>query len=456
MRHGIEHRIERGGRSPVTLSPMTLTDRIKAEARTLGFAGTAIVPVTPPASHGFYRDWIAAGYGGAMGYLERHLPLKQDPATLLPGAQSLIVLTMNYNPPALRNDGPPALRNCGPPPPRPPQDGGPRGRVARYAWGQDYHRVLGSKLERLARELDAWVRMETGRPLGWRSFVDSGPLMEREFAARGGLGWVGKNANLIHWEHGSWLVIGELMVDVALDPDAPRLAGASGKPTALTPREPGPAALLPLRESCGTCTACIEACPTQAIVADKTVDARRCISYLTIELKGPIPADLRGGLGDWVFGCDVCQEVCPWNRGAPVSDVAEFGGTASAAFPSLPDLLSLDDAAFRTRFQGTPLLRPRRRGLLRNAAIALGNWLGRGHGDGAAGTQAVAALHRALADSEPWVRGAAAWALGQSRGAAARRQLQSALESETDSTVRQELTAALAAWPVPDQPEEMQ
>jgi epoxyqueuosine reductase len=399
---------------------MTLSERVKAEAGALGLQGVAIVPVARPASHGFYQDWLAAGYAGAMGYLHRHATLKADPAALLPGAQSLIAATLNYQPPPREAPGAQPLH----------------GRVARYAWGRDYHEVLREKLERLAARLDAWVREAAGRPLGWRAFVDSGPIMEREFAARGGLGWVGKNANLIHWEHGSWLFIGELLVDVALEPDLPP-----------PPRAADPAALLPLRESCGTCTACIDACPTQAIVADKTVDARRCISYLTIELKGPIPAHLRPGLGGWVFGCDVCQEVCPWNRGAPVSAEPAFQGSAGAAFPSLPDLLALDELTFRARYRHTPLARARRRGLLRNAAIALGNRLATLDSSAPASAEGRAALRQALDDPETLVRGAAAWALGRARHGQARGWLARALAGEPDPGVRRELTAALTDEP---------
>jgi epoxyqueuosine reductase len=365
-----------------------LAARLKGEALALGFTGVAIVPAVPPASHHFYERWLAAGYAGAMGYLHRHAPLKADPRGLLPGARSLVVVTLNYNPPA----------------PAPPAGGRPRGRVARYAWGRDYHGVLRQKLERLARRLEGWLREEQGRPLGWRVLVDTGPLMEREFAARGGLGWVGKNANLIHWQHGSWLFIGGLLVDAALEPDAP-----------LPPRVPEPAALLPLRESCGTCRACIEACPTGAIVADKTVDARRCISYLTIELQGPIPLPLRPAMGAWVFGCDVCQEVCPWNRTAPRAAEPALEGNADTALPDLAGLLALDQAAFRARFRDTPLARPRRRGLLRNAAIALGNWLAAARPDDPHLPRVQAALRRALDDPEPLVREAAAWALEQQR-----------------------------------------
>jgi epoxyqueuosine reductase len=350
-----------------------------------------------------------------MGYLNRHAPLKADPAALLPGARALVVATLSYHAPAPRAGGDAALR----------------GRVARYAWGRDYHEAIEEKLARLGEWLDAATRREQGRPAAWRAFVDTSPVMEREFAVRAGLGWVGKNANLIHWEHGSWLFIAGLLVDVPLDCDAPVPA-----------READAAALLPARESCGTCTACIEACPTGAIVADKTVDARRCISYLTIELKAPIPPELRPGLGRWVFGCDVCQEVCPWNRAPPADGEPADAGTA---FPPLAELLGLDESAFSARLGHTALARPRRRGLLRNAAIVLGNALAGGAPESPGHAEGLAALRRALGDPEPLVRGAAAWALGRARPAGADAWLRRALDAEADPGVQDELGAARAA-----------
>jgi epoxyqueuosine reductase len=350
-----------------------------------------------------------------------------------------------------------------------------RGRVSRYAWGRDYHQVIGERLERLA----AFIQNRIEQPLRYRTSVDAQPLMEREWAARAGLGWVGKNAMLIDWELGSYLFLAELLVDIELEYDPPEVGRAGG----LTPRphlprlwrEPrleergrpaseaevnrgvsrklpspfhgegpgvgaGPTAIdLGLRESCGTCRACIDACPTQAIVADKTVDARRCISYLTIELKGAIPRELRQPMGDWVFGCDICQEVCPWNRRADAAGRSEPDGDSEAAMPSLAGLLDLDEAGFRERFRHSAIWRTRRRGLARNAAIALGNAAPRL--EGVERWSAVNALEAALADAEPVVRGAAAWALGRFRERAA---LRAALATEADAMVRGELESALA------------
>lgn len=411
-----------------------LVARIKAEAARLGFAACGVLPAGPTRSHRFYTAWLAAGYAGAMGYLHRHAPLKADPRTLLPEARSVLALAHPYDP------TPPA-------PPAPPADDMPRGRVSRYAWGTDYHDVLAAKLEGLG----AFVSEAAGRPVRSRACVDSAPVLERELAARAGLGWVGRNAMLIHWRLGSWLFLAELLLELPLPPDAPTPPRKGRPAMRVPPPEPlarvlsEDAAEPSLRESCGSCTVCLAACPTGAIVGDKTVDARRCLSYLTIELKGPVPANLRPALGDWVFGCDVCQEVCPWNRRAPRSAEPAFHGDAEAAFPSLPALLALDDAAFRARFRHTPLWRPRRRGLLRNAALVLGNRVAADRARGrAAAPDALAALRQALHDREPLIRGAAAWALGRARNDAARGWLQTALAAEADPDVQAELRAAVA------------
>ncbi len=403
---------------------MTLAQRIKGEARRLGFAGVGIVPAADAETHAFYVDWLAAGHAGEMAYLHRHGPLKQHPRHVHEPVRSIIVLTHNY-------------QSTGLPEPR-----GTQGRVSRYALGRDYHDLLRDKLRALA----SFVDEAAGRPVASRPAVDSAPLMEREYAARAGLGWVGKHANLIDWEQGSWLFIAELLVDLVLDYDAPR------PPDQHAWRMPEPAqasAPPPLRmmESCGSCTACIDACPTGAIVADKTVDARRCISYLTIELRGPLPPEWRRGIGDWIFGCDVCQAVCPWNRTAPTGEDAELTGDAARAALDLIGLLQLDGAGFREQFRHTAMARPRRRGLLRNAATALGNLLagqvpGRGPLSGQARRRAIAALTAALGDGESLVRGAAAWALGEARARDAAAALAQAAAQESDSLVREELAAA--------------
>lgn len=427
-----------------------LSRRIKEEAARLGFALAGIVPAAPALSHGFYEQWLAQGFGGEMAYLHRHAEGKRDPRGLEPSARSLIVLGYPYPAaPAYSISPNPAAPYSASPHPAAPL----RGRISRYALGADYHDVLGEKLRRLA----GFIEEATGKPLTARPCVDSAPLMEREYAARAGLGWVGRNAMLIHWKLGSWLFLAELLVDLKLAWDTPPRPG-SGQ--ASRPRHsqsqdavPSPLPALNLRESCGTCRACIEACPTGAIVRDKTVDSRRCISYLTIELKGPIPRDLRPAIGDWVFGCDICQEVCPWNRKAPQARQSPAGSAMDALepAPSLPALLAMDEGAFRSKYRHTSLWRAKRRGVLRNAAIALGNIAVLsvvGKGREPVRRETLAALSGALRDAEPLVRGAAAWALGRMaipplNLPEARETLTAALESERDPTVREEIAAAL-------------
>jgi epoxyqueuosine reductase len=250
------------------------------------------------------------------------------------------------------------------------------GRVARYAQGADYHDVLRQRLNQLL----AWV--QTQRPgCQGRGIVDTAPLLERDFARRAGLGWFGKNTMLIHKRLGSYFFLGALLLDLELRPD-------------------------PAQETshCGTCTACLDACPTQAFPEPGVLDARRCISYLTIELRSPVPEDLRGSLDEWIFGCDVCQEVCPWNRKALPGTEPALQPRAELIALDPVELLSLSEEAFRRRFRGTALLRAKRRGLLRNAALLLGN-----RGDPAA----LPALRRALDDAEPLIREAAQWAIEQ-------------------------------------------
>ncbi|MCZ6748157.1 MAG: DUF1730 domain-containing protein [SAR324 cluster bacterium] len=414
---------------------MSLTDQIKAEARRLGFERVGIVPAGPALTHGYYRDWLAEGYAGEMAYLHRHAVPKAHATGLLSSARSVICLALNYRPPEPAGNAAAGAAL--------------RGRVSRYAWGGDYHDLLHERLERLA----AFIETHAGGTVHRRGAVDSAPFMEREWAVRAGLGWVGKNAMLIDWELGSYLFLAELLTDLVLDydepPAAPRSAGREPRRDRGAENGGGAPALavadLGLRESCGSCTACIDACPTEAIVADKTVDARRCISYLTIELKGPIPADLREGVGDWIFGCDVCQEVCPWNRHTPETREAAFLGNSSRAVPALPELLALDESGFRERFRGTPIWRTRRRGLLRNTAIALGN--AAPTATPASAVTAIGALATALGDAEPVVRGAAAWALGRYGGTAAREALAGALATDTDPAVQAEAKLALAASP---------
>ncbi len=333
-----------------------LTEAIRARALELGFDAIGFAAAEPSAHADRLNAWLAAGMHAGMTWLERNADRRLDPQLVLPGAKSVVCVAMNYGP--------------GDPPPE--ADGEmPRGQVARYAWGDDYHDVMLERLRRLQADIAALS--------GGKAYVDTGPILEREVAARAGVGWVGKNAMLIRRGLGSWLLLGELLTTAELVPDAP------------------------VRDLCGSCARCIDACPTGAIVADRVIDSRRCISYLTIEEKGSIPEELRAEMGRWVFGCDVCQEVCPWNRKvspSPMDPFATRGDEVRA--PDLTELVRLSAEAFRERFRGSAMKRTKRRGLLRNAAIALGN-IGDPH--------AVPALMEALADEEPLVREHAAWAL---------------------------------------------
>jgi epoxyqueuosine reductase len=322
---------------PCTILPpvmrQSLTQRIKEKAYALGFDWVGVAPLLPSAQGDFYERWLAQGYAGQMAYLSRPdaIAKRRDPRQIMPQARSAVVVALNYY--------------QGPLPT--PVEGQKRGRVSRYAWGDDYHEVMWAWLDTLG----AFVASEAGRPVAWRRYVDTGPLLERELAVRAGLGWIGKNTMLIHPRLGSWLFLGELLLDLELTYDEPFMA-----------------------EHCGTCTRCIEACPTGCILPDRTLDAARCIAYLTIELKEtPIPDGLRRQVGDWIFGCDVCQQVCPWNRFARPTDKAAFAPRPGMPAPDLGELLALDDAAFRRRFKDSPIKRVKRAGLQRNVAVALDN-----------------------------------------------------------------------------------
>ena len=298
------------------LATLTLTGSVKALALELGFDRVAIGPPAP--THGdALRRWVQAGHAGSMGYLERRLEERLDPARVLPGARAAICVALNYY------QGEPADPSWRP--------------VARYAWGRDYHEVIGPRLERLAAHLAEAAGARS------RGYVDTGPLLERDLAARAGLGWVGKNTMLLHPELGSWFFIGVLLTTADLAMDAP------------------------LPDRCGTCRACLDACPTEAFVAPYVLDSRRCISYLTIEHRGEIDPALQPGLAGWQFGCDVCQTVCPWNRKAPESRHRDF--LPEHAYPGADAVARMADEEVRAVFRGSAMLRAKPAGLRRNALI---------------------------------------------------------------------------------------
>lgn len=370
---------------------MSLTSRIKEQARALGFDLIGVTPAAPAPHRHAYTEWLAQGFAGEMAYMARHAERRQQPNAVLPGARSIVVVAMNYY-------AADAGRQS---------DEEPCGVIARYARGSDYHDVMTRKLEALW----SFIRTEAGEPVRGKVYVDTGPVLERDFANLAGLGWFGKHTNLIQKRLGSWLLLGEILVDLVLEYDQPATA------------------------HCGTCTRCLDVCPTRAIVEPYVVDARRCISYLTIELKGSIPEEFRPMIGNRIFGCDDCQDVCPWNRRAPVTGEPDLLPRDESAYPPLLDLLRLSPDEFCTRFHGSPIKRAKRRGLLRNVAVALGN-----SGD----VRGCPALIEALNDPEPLVRGHAAWALGRFGGEQARMALDRAAETETDPDVLSEIEHAQA------------
>ncbi|HIB93413.1 MAG TPA: tRNA epoxyqueuosine(34) reductase QueG, partial [Candidatus Lambdaproteobacteria bacterium] len=292
----------------------SLTRLIHEKACELGFDLVGAIPVSRSKTIDIYNSWLKKGYAGSMAYLERHAELKEDPRRLFPETMSLLALGFNYK----TVDPSEQIQNPD------------IGCISRYAWGDDYHDLIRSKLS----ELENYLCHELNAGKISRSFVDSGPVLEREVAQRAGLGWIGKHSNLINWKKGSWFFLAELLLDVQLEADLPFT-----------------------RVDCGTCTICIEACPTAAIIADRTLDARLCISYLTIELKGAIPVELRPKMGNLIFGCDICQEVCPWNSEAPQSTEPGLRPRPENVAPQLTELMKLDQSAFSQRFRKSPIKR---------------------------------------------------------------------------------------------------
>ncbi len=486
------------------MSGNNLAQAIKTLALEMGFVAVGITRPDPPAHLDVYTDWLKQGCHGEMEYLAepRRVYLRSQPGELLPGCQSIIVLAARYAAPPSISHPPPRSQREYPSPPAPlpkgrsltpypspsgrgeqtsspthlrggegsnpnsqplsqgeypsppsplpggegrvphpqPLSQGERGeespsplgrgargegsqgnedvffgRVAAYAWGEDYHNILRQRMESLMQRVQEII----GRPIAYRCFTDNAPILERELAQRAGLGWIGKNTCLIHPRLGSYLFLAEIFTDLALPPDP---------------------AFVPDR--CGTCQRCLQACPTQCILPNRTIDARRCISYLTIELKSAIPPELRPLLEDWVFGCDICQQVCPWNRRVAESpSFPEFQPRAEQVWLSIPEILSLTREKFKQKFHHTPLMRSKWRGLSRNAAVVLGNL-----------SRSRPPLHpnilkffvHALQDHpDSLVRQHLAWSLAQLNLAIARQALQEHLQKESDPMVKAEIEALL-------------
>ncbi len=369
----------------------TLTQRIKAHGTAVGFDLVGVSPVRNPMHSESFAEWLRRGYHGEMGYMPRTAEKRMRPGEFLPWARSIVSVGLNYSTPYGR----------------PAEADGIRGWISRYAWGDDYHGVMQAKLERLLEH----VRREAGREIQGRIFVDSGPVMDREAGARAGIGWYGKNTNLLSMTIGSFFFLGELFLSLDLECDQP------------------------IRDRCGQCRLCLDACPTNAFVGPYVLDARKCISYLTIELKGSIPRELRPLMGTHIFGCDICQDVCPYNTTIKPTKEPAFLPRRGLHAPELLPLLSLTEAAFKARFAGSPILRAKRRGFLRNVCVALGNLRHR---------EAVPALVAALeTDPDALVRGHAAWALGRIGTQEAGERLGEARTRETDLDVLEEIRLAM-------------
>jgi len=371
----------------------SLTSQLKTEALRLGFHLVGVTTPEQPAHLDIYEHWLAEGYHADMAWIatERARQRRADPRLILPQCQSIIMLAIRY--------------------PCSPQKSEPsNGQIASYAWGHDYHDVLPRRLKALA----AFLENKVGCEISYRCYTDTGPILERELAQRAGLGWIGKNGNLINPKIGSYFLLAEILLDLALPVDAPFTS-----------------------DHCGTCTRCIAACPTNCILPNRTIDANRCLSYLTIESKDAIPLTMREKIGHWLFGCDICQGVCPWNHKI-TDDQVDVAFTPRSGMPitNLASELMLSPQDFNLKFKGSPVKRAKRRGYLRNVAVVLGNL-----GD----PSSVPALVGALTDIEPLVRAHAAWALAQIAGGAAQADLQVAISRETDAYVRSEIQSALSS-----------
>jgi epoxyqueuosine reductase len=340
------------------ISRTELKTQLVSFARQIGFDSCRIVACTPPKHATEFREWLREGAHGEMNYMERGGEKRCDPQKVLPGAQSIVVLALNY----FQGEQVHRSENA-------------KGKIARYAWGDDYHQVAESKLDKI----DTFLRDLGGQQ---KCYVDTGPILERDHAAQAGIGWHGKNTMLIDERLGTWFFLAEILTTLELTPDEQ------------------------VPDRCGTCERCINACPTGAITAPHHLDARRCISYLTIELKGSIPLELRPLIGDRIFGCDDCLAVCPWNRFAQVSHETAFSARPSTVGMSLREYLGLTDEEFRALFRNSPIKRIKRRGLLRNVCVALGN---------VGSVSDIPALECAAADPEPLIAEHAAWAIDQIR-----------------------------------------
>ncbi len=370
-----------------------LTNAIKDKAIDLGFDLIGVSPIDSFPENQFYKEWLNKGFSGEMTYLERNPEKREDIQNILPGAKSVISCAMNYN-----TDYPYSIEHAD----------NTKGWISRYAWGDDYHDTIKDKLQILMN----YMYSESSDEINSKLYVDTGPVLERAYGKYAGVGWVGKNTCLINQEIGSWIFLGEIITNIELEYDAP------------------------VPDRCGTCTRCIDACPTDAIIEPYILDSRLCISYLTIELKDKIPHEFREEVQNNIYGCDICQDVCPWNKRAHISDKTEFEPREGLLNPDLSYLSSLSVDEFRKQFKGSPIKRTKRRGLLRNVMIAMGN----------SGEKSfVPYITECLKDEEPLVRAHALWALWKIEGVTSKEILINCRDIENNSIVIDEIDKILSS-----------
>jgi epoxyqueuosine reductase len=368
-----------------------LSRSIKDKALEIGFDLVGISPVDSFPENQFYKEWLAKGFAGEMKYMEKEPEKREDIRNLIPRAKSVISCGLNYN-----TDYPYSIKG----------NDRQSGWISRYAWGEDYHEVMREKLLILLE----FIKDAASEEVEARIYVDTGPLLERVYGKHSGIGWFGKNTCLINQKVGSWIFVGEIITDLELDYDSPA------------------------PDRCGTCTRCIDACPTHAIIEPYVIDSRLCISYLTIELRGKIPVQLRDKIGNNIFGCDICQDVCPWNRRAKVTHEPSLQPREGLYNPELSSLSQLTPEVFRVKFTSNPIKRAKRKGLIRNVLVAMGN---------SGLKEFIPYLKESLKDDDPIIRAHAAWALWKLEGNDSYYTLSNQLKAESDPIVREEIVSIM-------------
>ncbi|MGE5445771.1 MAG: tRNA epoxyqueuosine(34) reductase QueG [Ignavibacteriales bacterium] len=373
------------------MSVVNLSRSIKEKALEMGFDLVGISPVGSFPENQFYKEWLSRGFAGEMKYMEKKPEKREDIKNVLPEAKSVISCGLNYN-----TDYPYSIR----------ENDGRKGWISRYAWGDDYHDIMEDKLLLLLEFIKHISPEETKAHI----YADTGPVLDRVYGKYSGMGWFGKNTCIINQKIGSWIFIGEIITNLELEYDSP------------------------VPDRCGTCTRCIDACPTGAILEPYVLDSRLCISYLTIELREKIPVELRDKLGNNIFGCDICQDVCPWNRKAKMTDEPSFQPRDGLYNPELSSLIKLSDEDFRRIFKGNPIKRAKRKGFFRNVLVAMGN---------SDSKEFILDIKKVLNDKDPIVRAHAAWALWKLEGEDSYKTLSDRLDVESDTMVREEIVSIL-------------